>query len=54
MEGERVGNLHFCGEHCSLDFQGYMEGACETGAGVAQAIAIDLGLVAVKSSQVAA
>jgi monoamine oxidase len=31
-EGERVGNLHFCGEHTSLDFQGYMEGAAETGA----------------------
>lgn len=30
-EGERVGNLHFCGEHTSLDFQGYMEGAAETG-----------------------
>jgi monoamine oxidase len=27
-----VGNLHFCGEHTSLDFQGYMEGAAETGA----------------------
>jgi hypothetical protein len=30
-EGERIGNLHFCGEHTSLDFQGYMEGAAETG-----------------------
>jgi monoamine oxidase len=31
-EGEPVGNLYFCGEHTSLDFQGYMEGAAETGA----------------------
>ncbi len=27
QEGRRVGNLHFCGEHTSLDFQGWMEGA---------------------------
>src|SRR5690606_33323639 len=31
VEGEREGRLHFCGEHTSLDFQGYMEGAAETG-----------------------
>ena len=30
-EGEAVGNLHFAGEHCSLDAQGFMEGGCETG-----------------------
>ncbi len=41
-EGEREGNLHFCGEHCSLDFQGFMEGAAETGALVAAAILGDL------------
>ncbi|NUO48635.1 MAG: NAD(P)-binding protein [Polyangiaceae bacterium] len=38
LEGEREGNLHFCGEHTSLDFQGYMEGAAETGAFVAAEI----------------
>lgn len=43
-EGEREGNLHFCGEHCSLDFQGFMEGAAETGALVAAAILSDLDL----------
>lgn len=43
-EGEREGNLHFCGEHTSLEFQGYMEGAAETGALVAMAILEDLGL----------
>lgn len=43
-EGARVGNLHFCGSHCSQDFQGYMEGAAETGAFVAMEIMRDLGL----------
>ena len=43
-EGERVGNLHFAGEHCSADFQGYMEGGAETGARVADEILADLGL----------
>jgi monoamine oxidase len=31
VEGEAVGSLHFAGEHCSLDAQGFMEGGCETG-----------------------
>jgi monoamine oxidase len=30
-EFEPVGNLHFAGEHCSVDFLGYMNGAAETG-----------------------
>ena len=34
-EGKAEGNQHFCGEHCSEDFQGYMEGGAETGAMVA-------------------
>jgi monoamine oxidase len=37
-EGKNVGNLHFAGEHCSLWFQGYMEGAAETGAAVAKSL----------------
>jgi flavin-dependent amine oxidoreductase len=37
-----VGNLHFCGEHCSVDFQGFMEGACETSARVAAALLQEL------------
>lgn len=44
LEGAREGNLHFCGEHTSLDYQGYMEGAAETGMLVATAILGDLGL----------
>lgn len=45
-EGERVGNLHFAGEHTSLDFQGYMEGGAESGARAAREILVDLGLAA--------
>jgi monoamine oxidase len=26
-----VGGLHFAGEHCALDTQGFMEGGCESG-----------------------
>jgi monoamine oxidase len=32
IEGARHENIHFCGEHTSLDFQGFMEGAAESGA----------------------
>jgi monoamine oxidase len=46
LEGQRVGNLHFCGEHCSDEFQGFMEGAAETGAAVARTIAAEVGGVA--------
>jgi len=35
LEGARAGNLHFCGEHTSVDFQGYMNGGAETGERVA-------------------
>lgn len=44
LESERVGNLHFCGEHCSADFQGFMEGAAETGALAAAEVLEDLGI----------
>lgn len=30
-EGEREGNAHFCGEHTSGEWQGFMNGAVETG-----------------------
>lgn len=30
-ERSSVGRLHFAGEHCSLEAQGFMEGGCETG-----------------------
>lgn len=35
---ERVGNLHFAGEHCAFDNQGFMEGGVETCEWGAQAI----------------
>ncbi|HET9323492.1 MAG TPA: NAD(P)/FAD-dependent oxidoreductase, partial [Gaiellaceae bacterium] len=31
VEREREGNCHFAGEHTSIDFQGYLNGAVETG-----------------------
>jgi monoamine oxidase len=31
VEREVEGNCHFCGEHTSIDFQGYLNGAVETG-----------------------
>lgn len=44
QEGERVGNLHFCGEHTSVDYQGYMNGGAESGERVATEIMTDLGV----------
>jgi monoamine oxidase len=37
-EGLPVGNLFFAGEHCSYDFQGYMNGAAQSGADTARAV----------------
>ena len=42
--GESVGGLHFAGEHCALDNQGYMEGGCETGELAARAVLAQLGI----------
>ncbi|MEL6222955.1 MAG: NAD(P)/FAD-dependent oxidoreductase [Cyanobacteria bacterium J06626_14] len=41
---ERVGNLFFIGEHCSWEYAGYMEGACETGELAALELLDELGL----------
>src|SRR2546421_2532737 len=41
-EGLRQGNVHFAGEHCSQDFQGYMEGGASTGVAAANEILADL------------
>jgi monoamine oxidase len=38
IEGRREGNVHFCGEHTSVEFQGFMEGAAESGARAAREI----------------
>jgi len=43
LEGERAGNLLFAGEHTSIDFQGYLEGAAESGLRAANELLADLG-----------
>lgn len=42
VERERQGNCHFAGEHTSVDFQGYLNGAVETGERAANEILADL------------
>ncbi len=42
IEGVREGNVHFCGEHTSQDYQGYLNGAVDTGNTAAQEIITDL------------
>ena len=42
IEKERQGNCHFAGEHTSQDFQGYLNGAVETGERAANEILADL------------
>jgi monoamine oxidase len=41
-EKARQGRCHFAGEHCSFDFQGYMEGAAREGQRAAGEILADL------------
>ena len=41
VEGVREANCHFAGEHTSLDFQGYLNGAVETGERAASEIVAD-------------
>src|SRR5262249_34015819 len=42
MERARQGNCHFAGEHTSIDFQGYLNGAVESGQRAAGEILADL------------
>lgn len=44
LEGQPVDTLHFAGEHCSLEAQGYMEGGCETGTRAASDVLMALGV----------
>jgi monoamine oxidase len=37
-ERKAQGNIHFAGEHCSIDFQGYMEGGASEGQRAAQEV----------------
>ena len=41
-EGIRQGNIHFAGEHCSINFQGFMEGGAQEGQRAANEILGDL------------
>ena len=41
-EGVRQGNVHFAGEHCSINFQGFMEGGASEGVRAANEILGDL------------
>ncbi len=41
VERERQGNCHFAGEHTSIDFQGYLNGAVESGERVVSEILAD-------------
>jgi monoamine oxidase len=43
IEGRQEGNAHFCGEHTSIDFQGYLNGAVDTGEHAAAEVVADLG-----------
>jgi monoamine oxidase len=43
IEGEVEGNCHFCGEHTSIDSQGYLNGAVESGERVAREVGNALG-----------
>ncbi len=42
--GESVGGLHFAGEHCALETQGFMEGGCESGELAAKAVLAQRGI----------
>ena len=41
VAGERSGNCHFAGEHCSVNYQGYMEGGAEEGIRAANEVIAD-------------
>jgi monoamine oxidase len=42
--GEAVAGLHFAGEHCALETQGFMEGGCESGEIAAREVLAQRGL----------
>lgn len=43
-ERVRQGRVHFAGEHCSVAYQGFMEGGAQTGAAAAREILRDYGI----------
>ncbi len=44
-EKVRQGNIHFAGEHCSFNYQGYMEGGAREGKRAANEILKDYHLI---------
>lgn len=42
--GEAVGRLHFAGEHCALETQGFMEGGCQSGEIAAREVLVEMGI----------
>jgi monoamine oxidase len=42
VEGEIEGTCHFCGEHTSIESQGYLNGAVESGERVASEVIVAL------------
>ncbi len=42
IEGEREGNIFFAGEHTSIEYKGYLNGAVETGERAAKEVLINL------------
>jgi monoamine oxidase len=44
-EKVRQGNIHFAGEHCSFNFQGYMEGGAEEGKRAANEVLRDYHII---------
>ena len=44
-EGEVVGSCHFAGEHTSVDAQGYLEGAVESGERAARVVLAGVGII---------
>ena len=45
-ERVRQGNVHFAGEHCSVPYQGFMEGAAREGIRAAHEVLADIGIAA--------
>jgi monoamine oxidase len=41
-EEVRQGNIHFAGEHCSVNFRGFMEGGARTGLNAAREVLAEL------------
>jgi len=47
---EAVGGLHFAGEHCAIEAQGFMEGGCESGEAAAAEVLAALGMESLTSA----